>query len=117
MKNDSLTPSPKSGAVLAVYKRPWPGATEERLGLVKVERVTPTGQIVVRARRYDSGGRQIGALGSQSRLHLRWPTELDRADHRRVKLVNALRDTPWGRQTDEILEAAAKLLGIEVTEP
>lgn len=114
MKNrDALTPAPTPGAVLAAYTTEM--LHEERLGLRKVERVTPGGQIVLAspyAGRYDASGREIG--GGSARCYLRWPTAEDLVEHRRLALTKALCTHRWGSETDEVREQVAALLKIEV---
>jgi hypothetical protein len=122
MKANAMTPQPKPGDILAVYKYRFEFSSEEvRIGLSTVDRVTPTGQLVLRhpfgARKHDAGGSEIGAIGAQARLHVRWPTDIDRADHRRKKLIEALHNVTWSVWSDETREAVAKLLNIEVREP
>lgn len=116
MKRETLTPVPRKGNVLALYKRPLPGR-EVRHGLFRVDRVTPSGQVVLAGRdyRFDAGGVEIG--GGSDKLRIRWPTDEDRADYRRANLERELRQLDWTKQTTEVIEGITKLLGIEPREP
>ena len=116
MKNDALTPRPKPGDVLALFKRSDFSGQEERLGLRKVERVMPSGRIIIGRYRFGASGGEIGSTGFYT-LHVRWPTPVDLADARRAALVRALLDHPWGRETDETREQVAAILKLDVRLP
>lgn len=114
-REPTLVPAPAVGSMLAVIIDRV--LADEFLYMAKVDRVTPSGQFVIRkdgaTRHFHPGGREVGGQ-PYATMRVRWPTESDRAEHRRKGLLETLRRYPWEKATGATLEQVAALLQVTV---
>jgi len=77
----------------------------------KVDKITPTGRIVIENRTYDPEGQEMGKSNSYSRSYKLYPITQKVIDFIRTeKLLYEIKNTNWNTLNLEQLEAISKIL-------